>query len=244
MKQPRIYCDLSLTACAEVSLRDERHHYLAHVLRLGAGDAVSLFNGNVEFAGKVTAVERHSSRVLCEREVTLLPPSRLHITLYLSLAKSRSMDPAVQKATELGAAFVRPVIAAHSIATLGSAERKLEHWRGIARSACEQCGRSDLPQIAAPVPFEEIEVPENAAGFVLDPDSDDSLIAAADALSAAHMAALIGPEGGLSEDEVRVAGMKGFKPVSIGPRLLRVETAVAATLSLLQACAGDLAPGA
>ena len=241
MKEPRIHCDFPLSAGEEINLQDERHHYLAHVLRLSVGNPVNLFNGNAEFACHVVAVERHLSRVRCEREVTPLPPSPLRIALYLSLAKSRSMDPAIQKATELGAASVQPILAARSVSAVGSGKRKLAHWQGIARSACEQCGRADLPLVAAPVSFEEITIPESAAAFVLHPGSRHSLIAAARALSVSCVVVLIGPEGGLTESEVQAAQEKGFVPVSIGPRLLRVETAVTTTLSLLQACVGDLA---
>lgn len=155
------------------------------------------------------------------------------------------MDLAVQKATELGAASIQPVIAARTVVLAEPRgeegwERKLAHWRGIARAACEQCGRADLPEITRPAAFDRIVAPQGAAAFVLDPDGEQSLISAARALPGSCVAALIGPEGGLTEDELRAAQEKGFTPVSLGPRLLRVETAAAASLSVLQALYGDM----
>ncbi len=241
MTGPRIHCDLPLAVGREVSLRGERHHYLAHVLRLAAGSPVNLFNHDGEFSCRVASVERRLSRVLCARAVVPLPRSRLHAALYVSVAKGRSMDLAMQKAAELGAASVQPVLAARSVAAPAAWERKLPHWRGIVRSACEQCGRADVPEVAAPMLFERLEAPRDAVAFVLDPDARRGLSAAARALPGVRVAALFGPEGGLTEDEVRMAQARGFVPASLGPRLLRVETAVTAALSVLQAFAGDFA---
>ncbi len=239
MKEPRIHCDCSLAAGEWVDLCDERHHYLANVLRLAVNSPVRLFNGDAEFLCRVLSVGRHVSRIVCERAVTPLPVSRLQATLYVSLAKGRSMDLTMQKATELGVMSVQPVLAARSVRMSESWKYKLQHWRGIARSACEQCGRADLPQIGEPVLLERIEVPRGVVAFVLDPDSGHSLATAARAVPDARVAALIGPEGGLTDEEVGVARDKGFLPVSLGPRLLRVETAVTAALSVLQTFLGD-----
>ena len=243
MRGPRVYCDSSLSEGREIGLDDERSHYLAHVLRLAPGAPIVLFNGRREFAGRVLSLGRRTARVLCERELAPLPASRLQLSLYLSVAKGRSMDFAVQKATELGAASIQPVLAARSVAVAGSRERwerKLAHWEGIARNACEQCGRAALPRIARPTVFDRIVPPQGAVAFTLDPDGGRSLVSVARRLPGACVAVLVGPEGGLTEDEVRVAREKGFTPVSLGPRLLRVETAVAAALSVLQALCGDL----
>ena len=237
---PRLYCDLPLAVNCEIDLHGERHHYLAHVLRLVAGSRLNLFNCDGEFSCRVLSVERRTSRVLCERAIVPLPRPRLHIKLYVSLAKGRSMDFVMQKAAELGAFSVQPVVADRSIAVAGPWERRLLHWRGVACSACEQCGRADVPEIVAPILFDQLEAPCDTA-FVLDPDARPSLSEAARELSKVRVAALFGPEGGLTGGEVRAAEVKGFTPVSLGPRLLRVETAVTAALSVLQALAGDLA---
>lgn len=245
VKAPRVYCDSPLSRGREIKLDDERRHYLAHVLRLAPGAPVILFNGRCEFASRVLSLDRREARVSCERELAPLPAPRLRVGLYLSVAKGRSMDLAVQKATELGAAWIQPVLAVRSVVAAesrgaGRWKRKLAHWTGIARAACEQCGRADLPEITEPAAFDRIVAPQGAAAFVLDPDGERSLISAARALPGSRVAALIGPEGGLTEDELRVAREKGFTPVSLGPRLLRVETAVAASLSVLQALYGDM----
>ena len=244
MKNPRIYADLPLILNEEVTLCGEQHHYLVHVLRLEVNDSVNLFNRNGEFLCRLLAIERHASYLLCEQAVASLPVSCLKMTLYVSLSKSRSMDFSMQKATELGVTAVQPVIATRSIVVPRSSqswERKLAHWRSISRSACEQCGRIDVPEIIEPVPFEKIEIPRDAVSFILSPQSNRSLYSAVGSLSTFHVATLLGPEGGLTEDEEQTAQTKGFIPVSLGPRLLRVETAVTASLSILQAFLGDLA---
>ena len=240
---PRVCCDFPLAAGIEVEFRGERHHYLAHVLRLTAGSPVRLFNCGREFSCRVLSVERHFSRVLCERAVVSLPRPGLHVALYVSLAKGRSMDLVMQKAAELGAGSIQPVLASRSVGVTGPWERRLLHWLGVVRSACEQCGRADVPEVAEPMPFERLEAPSSAAAFVLDPDARRGLPAAVREMDGTRVAALFGPEGGLTGDEVESARAKGFVPASLGPRLLRVETAVTATLSVLQALVGDLSDG-
>ena len=234
----RVYCDLNLAVGKSVDLRGDRHHYLAHVLRLAPGSVFNLFNGEGEFACRVLKVERHVSVVLCERALVSMSPSRLFIKLYVAVAKSKSMDFIMQKATELGVAQVQPVVAERSIA-VAMGKRKLEHWRGIARSACEQCGRADMPEIVMPIRVGQLNAPEDMTAFVLDPDSRPVLTTALGVAPVSRVAALFGPEGGLTAAEVRAAAEKGFTPVSLGPRLMRVETAVTAAVSVLQACAGD-----
>lgn len=240
-KLPRIHCELPLVAGTELVLDGERHHYLAHVLRLAADSPLHLFNDTGEFRCRVLEIHRHFSCLLCERESESLPSSLLQVALYVSLCKSRSMDLALQKATELGVASIQPVLAARSVVSAKIWGRKLSHWRGITRSACEQCGRRDLPTVAAPVSLEEVAAPSDTLAFVLDPDSQRSLPAALRSLVGPRFAILVGPEGGLAEAEVLTVKGKGFVPVSLGPRLMRVETAAAAALSVLQAFRGDFA---
>ncbi len=241
MKIPRIYSDVALLAGKEVVLHGDRHHYLTHVLRLSAGDPVALFNDAGEFHCRIVAVERNRSILLCARRVASLPASRLQVTLHVCLAKSRSMDLAVQKATELGVAVIQPVAAARSVVSLAMGTRRLPHWRGITRSACEQCGRGDVPVVTEPLPLKDVTVPRDTVALVLDPDCRRSLTTELRASQGSRFAVLVGPEGGLIEGEVADVVRRGFTPVSLGPRLLRVETAVAVALGVLQALLGDFA---
>ena len=241
MKVPRIYSPTPLVVGTEVTLQGDRHHYLAHVLRLSASGQVILFNAAGEFHCCILESSRRFSRLICERKFASLPVSSLRVTLYVCLSKSRSMDLAMQKATELGVTTIRPVSAARSVVSVSAGERKLLHWRSIARGACEQCGRSDVPEITAPISFKEIVASADAVAFVLDPDSERSLPSMIRSLPESMFAVLIGPEGGLTEGEVRAAEEKGFVPVSLGPRLMRVETALTAAISVLHAFLGDFA---
>ena len=241
MKIPRIYSDATLIAGEEVVLHGDRHHYLAHVLRLTVDGPVTLFNDAGEFHCRVLAVGRSRSRLLCTHKAAPLPASRLQVTLYLCLSKSRSMDPAVQKATELGVAMIQPVSAARSVVSVATGKRRLPHWQGVARSACEQCGRGDIPMIAEPLPLEAVEAPQDTAALVLDPDCRRGLASALRVSPGSRFAMLVGPEGGLTEEEVAGVARRGFVPVFLGPRLLRVETAVAVGVGVLQALLGDFA---
>ena len=149
----------------------------------------------------------------------------------------------MQKATELGVAAMQPVVTVRGVVRLDAktTERKLKHWRGIVIAACEQCGRARLPQVAAPLPLPEwLARPAPAAvqRLQLAVDAAQSLGYAAAEARAIEL--LIGPEGGLDDDEQSSAASAGYRGCSIGPRVLRTETAAITALAVLQAIAGDL----
>ena len=150
------------------------------------------------------------------------------------------MDYAIQKAVELGVAAITPLYTEHGDVRLKGerAAKKLAHWQAVAASACEQCGRATLPPVHAPVGLAEwLAARDEALRLVLHPGTAGAL---AEAEAPASAAVLIGPEGGLAEAEVEAARAEGFAPLSLGPRVLRTETAPVVALSLLQARFGDL----
>jgi 16S rRNA (uracil1498-N3)-methyltransferase len=154
------------------------------------------------------------------------------------------MDLIVQKATELGAARIVPVLSQRSVVRLDAkqAEAKTAHWRAIAVGACEQCGRNRVPRIESPRPLIHYlgEAPMNPVRLVLEPDLEP--IGAVHGIADAAEIA-IGPEGGFSADELEGFRISGYLRVRLGPRTLRAETAAIAALAWLQACFGDMQPG-
>jgi 16S rRNA (uracil1498-N3)-methyltransferase len=185
-------------------------------------------------------LQRRGAFLVLTAAHTPLPESILDLTLVQALPKSDAMDLIVQKATELGVTRIVPVLAERSIVKVDAKqrERKLEHWRSIAISACEQCGRNRVPPVAPSLAFGEYFAALPAAGtrILLAPDGAETLRSLA---VAPPVAVLIGPEGGLAPEERRIAAAAGYLTVRFGPRVLRTETAPLATLAALQALYGD-----
>ncbi len=243
MRIPRVHVDQPLAIGAEVELGADRSHYLRHVLRLKSGAPVRLFNGTdtidypaiITIAGK-SVVARVDSREPAAAE------SPLHSQIIQGLAKADHVDWSLQKATELGVNRIVVFNAARTQSPLKGARvaRRLEHWRGIVVSACEQCGRARLPTLVF-----HADLPAALAATIpghrvlLDPGGVPlpSLLQTA----AGGVALLLGPEGGLDASEIQFAREAGFASASLGPRVLRTETAAATALAIAQACLGDLA---
>jgi len=239
----RFHADLALRAGNTVLLPEEAAHHAVHVLRLRAGEEVTLFNGRGgEYAGRIAAVERLrvSVEVLAHRALERESP--LAVTLVQGVSAGEKMDFTVQKATELGAAVLQPVRAARSVGKLAGerAELKRVHWRRVAIAACEQCGRNRIPEVRPVRALADYcrEPPDGGARFVLTPRSALGLRAAAARLEGAVVLAA-GPEAGFTEEEEAKLAGAGFLPVRLGPRVLRTETAALAALAALNALAGD-----
>jgi 16S rRNA (uracil1498-N3)-methyltransferase len=171
--------------------------------------------------------------------------------LLQGLARGVKMDWIVQKATELGVLRIQPLMTEHSVVRTDDRQRarKQEHWRAIAASACEQCGRSRLPSIDAATTLDlatqESGSESGRSLWMLDPAADEDFAAAAMTLPArqtpAAIALVIGPEGGLSPTEQQLLQVRGARRLRLGSRILRTETAAIAAIAVLQAIAGDLA---
>jgi len=245
MRLTRIFVPGELAADSEIVLPAQSGEHLTRVLRLEAGAPLTIFNGQ---GGEYSAVlGAHSGRKVLARlgrHNTVERESTLAITLLQGVARGERMDLIVQKATELGVSRIAPVLAERSVVKVDARqrERKLEHWRSIAISACEQCGRNRVPEVSAPVALGDaiVVLPADGLRCLLAADGGESLAAAA---SGAHagVVLLIGPEGGLADNERRFAGAHGFAAYRLGPRILRTETAGLAALAALQTVAGDFA---
>jgi 16S rRNA (uracil1498-N3)-methyltransferase len=244
MRVTRVFVEQKLVAGKGVGLPEQAGLHLTRVLRLDSGAVLTLFDGSggeyqgtLERDGKSwwAKVGAHDP---VERE------SPLDITLLQGVARGERMDLIVQKATELGVTRILPVLAERSVVKVDARQsaRKLEHWRAIAISACEQCGRNRVPDVSEPAALSAAmaALPEGTLKCLLAADGARPLAAGARGGQRA-VALLIGPEGGLADNERRFARANGFESFSIGPRILRTETAGLAALAVLQAVAGDFA---
>ena len=235
---PRLHLDAALIAASEIELPREQAHYLTSVLRLGSGDPVSVFNANDgEWLAYLATVSKKSTTLRCERRVAdVLPPP--DIDYIFAPLKHARLDYVVQKATELGARRLRPVITQRTIA-----ERvNLERMRANAIEAAEQCNLVFVPEVHEPVKLPKL-LAEWQPGRALVYCDERAPIAdpllALKTLSA-PAAVLIGPEGGFTSDEKALLKSLPFvTAISLGPRIMRADTAAVAALTLVQAVLGD-----
>jgi 16S rRNA (uracil1498-N3)-methyltransferase len=244
-RTPRLYIDAPLAAGATLQLDPAQANYLGNVLRLASGDPVLVFNGrDGEWRGTLAiGGKRKLSLILTERTRAQTRALDLHY-LFAPLKHAR-LDYMVQKAVEMGAARLEPIVTRHT--QVGRVN--LERMRANAIEAAEQCGILTLPEISAPVPFDRMIAGRERARVLVFCDEDaevrDPLAAlsatrAAGAAGEIPMAVLVGPEGGFSEDE-RAALLASPNTVrlSLGPRILRADTAAVAALALVGAVLGD-----
>jgi 16S rRNA (uracil1498-N3)-methyltransferase len=239
---PRIYCDTPLTQGLRTRLGAEVAHHLLHVLRLGPGAELILFDGRGgEYAGRLVAAGKQWLEVEAGAHQAVRRESPLRITLGQAISRGERMDYTLQKAVELGVQSIQPLDTEHSQARLEPArlDRKLRHWREVARAATEQSGRERVPEVHPPLALAAwlAALPPAPLKLLLDPDAGQGLAALA---PSADICLLSGPEGGLSTDEMARARQAGFTAIRLGPRILRTETAAVACLAALQALWGDL----
>ena len=242
MRLSRVFVATPLETGARVTLAGDAAGHVTRVLRLRPGAPLTLFNGTGgEYCGTIEAVRAGAVTVTVGAAQRIERESPLRVTLAQGVSRGERMDLVVQKATELGVSRIVPVFTARSIVKLDGhqAVRRLEHWRAIAIGACEQSGRNRPPQLTSPLTLEEL-LREERAGTRL-------LLSPAAALRLPQIQrpegavlVLIGPEGGLAEEEQQRALAAGYFGVRIGPRVLRTETAALAALVLLQREFGDL----
>jgi len=238
----RVFVATPLESGARVTLAGDAAAHVTRVLRLGPGAPLTLFNGTGgEYSGTIEAARAGAVTVTVGAPQRIERESPLRVTLAQGVARGERMDLVVQKATELGVSRIVPVFTARSVVKLDGpkAARRLEHWRAIAIGACEQSGRNRPPQVTSPVTLEELlRAEQTGMRLVLSPGAALRLPQIPRPEGGALV--LIGPEGGLAEEEQQRALAAGFVGVRIGPRVLRTETAAIAALVLLQREFGDL----
>ena len=243
MHVPRFYLPQTLLKGAILDLGEQSAHHVMHVLRLPPGTPVRVFDGRgCEHEAMLREARRRQVTVELGRAVASVPEPRLAITLVQGIPRGDRMDLILQKAVELGVTTVQPLWTERSQSrTAGERlEKRRRHWQGVVISACEQCGRAILPGLETPVEY-RIWLTDNHrhnSRLLLAPEAQQSLGAMQPPGDSILL--LVGPEGGISAEETKLAVAAGFKPVRLGPRILRTETAALAMLAGLQSLWGDL----
>lgn len=244
MRLTRVFVDTPLQAGGALTLPEDSAGHLLRVLRLQAGDACVLFNGDGhDYPARITSAGKRDAQVEITGCQRLANESPLAITLVQAIARGDKMDWIVQKATELGVAAIIPVTSERSEVKLDGqrADKRAAHWRGTAISACEQSGRARLPALAPLTALKDLQPMLAATGprLLLDPDTTQSA-ATLQWDQATCIAIAVGPEGGWSDNDIRLLSAQGFTGMRLGPRILRTETAGLTAISALQALHGDL----
>lgn len=238
---PRFFVESGLRVGAVIELPDAVAHHAQHALRLRDGAAIVLFDGRGgEYAARLAAGRRAAAEVLAFDPVERESP--LAVTLIQSFVPNEKLHWIVEKSTELGVARIVLAPTERSVARFDAHRlaRKRAHWREVAIAACCQCGRNRLPQILDASTFAgALDLARDCAvRLLLAPGAGETLVRYVRARS---VAVAIGPEGGFNEQEIAAAQRAGFVVATLGPRVLRTETAGPAALAALQTIAGDLA---
>jgi len=242
MRAIRHYIDAPLAVGTRVVLPESAVAHLVRVLRLGIGDRFSLFNGDgCDYQAQLVSLGKKSAEAELSERLEIATESPLRITLAQGIARGEKMDLILQKATELGVSCIAPVVTERTEVKLDGerVEKKMQHWRGVLASACEQCGRARLPQILEPQSLAHFAAGDGSRRrFVLDPDAGQTLAAVAIAMEDS-VSLLVGPEGGLSERDLAAVRAARYEGLKLGPRILRTETAGLAAIAALNALYGD-----
>ena len=242
MRIPRLYTPQVFTQGAELAITGQTAHHVAHVLRIRSGATVQVFDGTgCEHRAIVKTIKRSAIILEIAEAIAAQPESSLDITLLQGIARNDRMDFILQKAVELGVNTIQPLWTQRSQTHLKGSrlEKRFDHWQGIVISACEQCGRAAMPQLAAVMDYSDwMDAPESSGlRLLLQPNSETGLGTLKKPDEQIHV--LIGPEGGLNTDEEVLAKAAGFTGVCLGQRILRTETAALATLAGIQTLWGD-----
>ena len=240
MRIPRIYTTVDLVQNTQTDLEDSIAHYLGKVLRMTTGRELVLFNNTGgEHQAIIVDISKKKVRVEVGEYNQDNRASPLTTHLAIGLSRGERWDLVLQKATELGVSEITPLITERSEVKLNGErlDKKMAHWQGIIISACEQCQLNILPKLNAPIPLSQFITNEHSdLNLVLHHRSDKKL---ADYSAPTSCTLLVGPEGGLSDDEITQAQNKTFNALTLGPRVLRTETAPLTALSVLQMAWGD-----
>lgn len=254
MARRRFYAKPDDIQSPVVNLSADETHHLIHVLRMTPGDQAFVFDGcGREYKCSFRTIVNNRAQLEVLDEISGAVESPLDVTLAQAMTKGEKFDFIVQKATELGVSRIAPLLTRHAEVRFDEqqAERRVERWRRISLEALKQCGRRKLVQIAPPRTLREFldqnvspGTPESASHSMLLSFSERGGMAVADALAGilnqGSIVALIGPEGGWSDDELELLRQRGSKAITLGPRVLRTETAALVALALIQHEIGDL----
>lgn len=237
----RLYFPGKIADHGECQVAAVQAHHVIHVLRLQAGAPLTLFDGRgSEYPALIKRIDKSGLTLTVSDPREVSRESLLKVMLAQGVSSGERMDYTVQKCVELGVTTIQPLITQRSVVRLHGerAEKRVAHWQAIAASACEQCGRNVVPQILPVQPLMKwLGSPIDGLRYLLSPRSDTGLRDLPRPQSALTL--LIGPEGGWNAEETAAAHLAGFAPLTLGPRVLRTETAAPAALAAMQALWGD-----
>ncbi len=239
----RVYQEIPLKAGITIDLSSGASHHLARVLRAQVGAEITLFNGaGGEYGATITAIGKKTVTAKIGEFVPKSAESPLKLYLAQGISRGEKMDYVIQKAVELGAAGIVPLITERCNVKLDDERRqkRFQHWQAIVVSACEQSGRNILPELLPPQAIAQW-LPQAQADLkcILSPKAVQKLNDM-EMANDASIILMVGPEGGLSDAEVDLASQHGFLALNLGPRVLRTETAALAALTILQGIFGDM----
>ncbi len=226
--------------CITITGDDLRH--LSKVLRLREGDAITVCDSQgTDYNCKINKISKTEAIAAILGSCTSNSEPPINVTIYQGLPKSDKMDYIVQKCVELGAVKIVPVITKRAVAIPHDESKKIARWQKIAFEAAKQCGRGILPEVSGCVTFEQaVEAISQSDALNLIPYENEKCSKLRDALTSKNnINILIGPEGGFDEAEIELAMSKNIKPVTLGPRILRTETAPLAVLAAVMYELGD-----
>ncbi|KQV91305.1 16S rRNA methyltransferase [Massilia sp. Root351] len=240
---PRFHCPQPLAIGLTIDLPEAVAHHV-HVVRLAPGESITLFNGDGgEYTAVLQRVEKRRASAEIKAHTARDAELPYAVTVAQALPEASKMDWIIEKAVELGAAAIQPLAARRCVVKLSGerAEKKLVHWQGVVVSACEQSGRNRLPHLAPVDDFKDwIAQQDMHRRVILTPRASQSLADWARHQPPQALTIMIGPEGGFSDEEENLAVAQGALPLSMGPRILRTETAALAALAALNACWGGM----
>ncbi|MCK5813802.1 MAG: 16S rRNA (uracil(1498)-N(3))-methyltransferase [Cocleimonas sp.] len=243
MRIPRFYIDRPLELGLDLALPNEIHRHAIQVLRLKKEEVLILFNGEGgEYLAKLTLAEKRKSKAKIVSFDATNRESPLQITLALAILKGDKMDFALQKAVEMGVQSIYPLYTQRSVIRYGIDRmgKKLAHWEGIIKAACEQSGRTSIPLLYGPTLLHYwLTIPYSGLQIAMLPEQHSS-ISALDAPKNNKVSLIVGPEGGFTDEEVHLLLDSSVKGIRFGPRILRAETATIAGIALCQQQWGDL----
>ncbi len=239
---PRFYCPANLARGATIALPENAAHHAARVLRLQAGDTVTLFNGDgADYTGELLRINKTEVVAKITGAQAVKNESPLDVTLAQAISSGERMDYTLQKAVELGINGIQPLAAERSVVKLSGdkIERRREHWQNIVIAACEQSGRATVPQVLPPIPLMEWlgKKEPYVLKLMLAPTATQTLHDLAKPQG--NVCLLTGCEGGFSPTEQLAAESCGFTGILLGKRILRTETAALAALAAMQVLWGD-----
>ena len=244
MSLNRLFISTEIQPGQELNLDEDQAHYIGRVLRMRAGDQLTIFNGQGgEFSATAQSIRKNTAVLLIGAQSDSNTESPLKVHLVQCISRGERMDFIMQKATELGVKRISPVVSEYGVVKLDTkrAAKRRDHWQSVTESACEQSGRTRPPLIDPPMDLNTwfgSRTKETDTDLLLRPGAATSL--AAMPTPGTKVCLLIGPEGGFSDSEYDDAELAGFNAVSLGPRILRTETAAIAAITIVQSRWGDL----